>query len=110
MVPSSVTAHNLPLQLTSFIGREREMAEVMRLLAMTRLLTLTGSGGCGKTRLAVQVAATASSDYADGVQFVSLAPITDSELVVSTIAQALGVWDQGSRPLLDSLKDQLQDK
>ncbi len=110
MVPSSVTPHNLPLQLTSFIGREREIAEVRRLLAMTRLLTLTGSGGCGKTRLAVQVAATASSDYADGVHFVSLAPITDPELVVSSIAQALGVREQGSRPLLDSLKNQLQDK
>ena len=82
MVPSSVTAHNLPLHLTSFIGREREIAEVRRLLAMTRLLTLTGLGGCGKTRLAVQVAATASSDYADGVHFVSLAPITEPGLVV----------------------------
>jgi predicted ATPase len=110
MVPSSVTAHNLPLQLTSFIGREREIAEVRRLLAMTRLLTLTGLGGCGKTRLAVQVAATASSDYADGVHFVSLAPITEPGLVVSTIVQALGVREQGNRPLLDSLKDQLQDK
>ncbi len=94
MVPSSVTAHNLPLHLTSFIGREREIAEVRRLLAMTRLLTLTGLGGCGKTRLAVQVAATASSDYADGVHFVSLAPITEPGLVVSTIAQALGVREQ----------------
>ncbi len=110
MVPSSMTAHNLPLQLTSFIGREREIAEVRRLLAMTRLLNLTGAGGSGKTRLAVQVAATVSSDHANGVQFVSLAPITEPGLVVSTIAQALGVREQGSRPLLDSLKDQLQDK
>jgi len=105
-----MTAHNLPLQLTSFIGREREIAEVRRLLAMTRLLNLTGAGGSGKTRLAVQVAATVSSDHANGVQFVSLAPITEPGLVVSTIAQALGVREQGSRPLLDSLKDQLQDK
>jgi len=110
MVPSSVTAHNLPLHLTSFIGREREIAEVRRLLAMTRLLTLTGLGGCGKTRLAVQVAATASSDYADGVQFVSLAPITEPGLVLSTIALALGVREQGSQPLLDNLKDRLGDR
>jgi len=77
---------------------------------MTRLLTLTGPGGCGKTRLAVQVAATASSDYADGVHFVSLAPITELGLVVSTIAQALGVREQGSRPLLDGLQDLLREK
>ncbi len=110
MVPSSVTAHNLPLQLTSFVGREREIAEVRRLLAMTRLLTLTGPGGCGKTRLAVQVASTASSDYADGVHFVSLAPITEPGLFVSTIAQALCVREQGNRPLLDGLQDLLREK
>jgi len=110
MVPSSVTSYNLPLQLTSFVGREREMAEIRRLLAMTRLLTLTGPGGCGKTRLAVHAAAIASPTFEDGVQFVSLAPITDPELVVSTIAQALGVREQGSRPLLDALKDHLRDK
>ncbi len=110
MLPSSMTSHNLPLHLTSFIGREREIAEVRRLLAMTRLLTLTGPGGCGKTRLAVQVAATASSDYMDGMHFVSLAPITDPGLVVSTIAQSLGVREQGSRPLLDGLQDYLREK
>jgi predicted ATPase len=110
MLPSSMTSHNLPLQLTSFIGREREIAEVRRLLAMARLLTITGPGGCGKTRLAVQVAAAASSDYVDGMHFVSLAPITDPGLVASTIAQALGVREQGSQPLLDSLKDHLRDR
>ena len=101
---------DLPLQLTSFVGREREMAEVRRLLALTRLLTLTGAGGCGKTRLALHVAETTSSDYADGVYFVSLAPITDPGLVVSTIAQALGVREQGNRPLLDGLQDLLREK
>jgi predicted ATPase/DNA-binding CsgD family transcriptional regulator len=110
MVLFDKTPHNLPLQLTSFIGREREIAEVRRLLAMTRLLTLTGAGGSGKTRLAMQVAATASSDYVDGVHFVSLAPITDPQLVVSTIAHALGVREQGNRLLLDGLKDYLREK
>src|SRR5260370_12576508 len=110
MIPPSMISDNLPLQLTSFIGREREIATIMRLLAMTRLLTLTGAGGSGKTRLAVQVAATASSDYADGVHFVSLAPITEPELLVSTIAQALGVREQRNRPLLDGLQDLLREK
>src|SRR5260370_22608243 len=110
MIPPSMISDNLPLQLTSFIGREREIATIMRLLAMTRLLTLTGAGGSGKTRLAVQVAATASSDYADGVHFVSLAPITEPELLVSTIAQALCVREQGNRPLLDGLQDLLREK
>ena len=110
MAPSSVTPHNLPLHLTSFVGREREIAEIKRLLTRARLLTLTGPGGCGKTRLAVQVAAAAGSDFKDGVHFVSLAPITDPELVVSSIAQALGVREQGSRPLLDGLGDSLREK
>jgi predicted ATPase/DNA-binding CsgD family transcriptional regulator len=110
MISSRAISDNLPLQLTSFIGREREMAEVRRLLAMTRLLTLTGVGGCGKTRLAVQVAAMASSDYADGVHFVTLAAITDPGLVIPTIAQAFGVREQGNRPLLDGLHDLLREK
>src|SRR5579859_7599957 len=110
MVSSSVTSYNLPPQFTSFVGREREIAEIKRLLTRARLLTLTGPGGCGKTRLAVQVTMTISHDFEDGVHFVSLAPITDSELVVSTIAQVLGVREQVSQPLLDSLKDHLRDR
>ncbi len=110
MLPSSMTSHNLPLQLTSFIGREREIAEVRRLLAMTRLLTITGVGGSGKTRLAVHVAAMVRGDFEDRGHFVSLAPLTDPGLVASTIAQALGVREQGSQPLLDSLKDHLRDR
>jgi hypothetical protein len=70
-------AHNLPRQLTSFIGREREMAEVKRLLATTALLTLTGSGGCGKTRLALQVAADLVEEFSDGVWLVELAALSD---------------------------------
>jgi predicted ATPase len=78
--------NNLPLQLTSFIGREREIAEVERLLATTRLLTLTGSGGCGKTRLALQVAAEMLDSFPNGVWFVDLAPLSDASLVSQAIA------------------------
>src|SRR4029079_13359246 len=70
-------AHNLPRQLTSFIGREKEMDEIKRLLATTPLLTLTGAGGCGKTRLALQVAADLVEEYADGVWLVELAALSE---------------------------------
>jgi transcriptional regulator with XRE-family HTH domain len=100
----------LPLQLTSFIGRERELVEVERLLRSARLVTLTGTGGCGKTRLALEVVARVRESFADGVRFVALAPISDPRLVTSAIAQALGVPDVGTRPLLDSLKMHLREK
>ena len=100
--------NNLPLQLTSFIGREREMREVTQLLSQTRLLTLTGPGGSGKTRLALQVIAQSIEQFRDGVFFVPLAPITELGLVVSTIAQTLGVAESGGRSILDSLKEYLQ--
>src|SRR5205814_8595526 len=82
-------AHNLPRQLTSFIGREREMAEIRRLLSTTSLLTLTGAGGTGKTRLALQVAAELVEAYADGVWLVELAALADPALVPQTVASAL---------------------
>ncbi len=104
------TLHNLPLQLTSLIGREREMAEVKRLFATTRLLTLTGPGGVGKTSLALQVAHDLRNAYSDGVFFISLAAITDSTLIIPTIAHTLGVIESPSRLLLDSLKDFLRNK
>jgi class 3 adenylate cyclase len=78
--------NNLPVQLTAFIGREREMAEVQRLLAGTRLLALTGPGGTGKTRLALQVAAEVLGDFADGAWLVELASLADPALVVPTVA------------------------
>lgn len=97
--------NNLPLQLTSFIGREREMREVKELLGGTRLLTLTGPGGSGKTRLSLQVAAESIEEFRDGVFFVTLAPITEPGLVISTIAQTLGIAESGGRSVLESVKD-----
>ncbi|HSH81837.1 MAG TPA: adenylate/guanylate cyclase domain-containing protein, partial [Herpetosiphonaceae bacterium] len=104
--------NNLPLQLTPFIGRERELAAVCeRLLDVTtRLVTLTGPGGTGKTRLALQVAADLLDHFANGVWFVDLAPIADPSLLVSTIATALGVRETGGQSLLDSLKAYLREK
>lgn len=90
------TPNNLPLQLTSFLGRRREVAEAVALLAQHRLVTLTGPGGTGKTRLALQVAAEASDLYPDGVFFVALEPITRPELLLPTVAQAMGLMDPGA--------------
>jgi predicted ATPase/class 3 adenylate cyclase len=103
-------AHNLPRQLTSFIGREREMREVKEFLATTWLLTLTGSGGCGKTRLALQVAADLLEAYADGVWLVELAALADPTLVPQTVASPLGVREEPGRPLTATLTDYLRPK
>jgi predicted ATPase/DNA-binding CsgD family transcriptional regulator len=93
-------AGGLPAEVTSFVGRRHELAEARRQLTAARLLTLTGPGGVGKTRLALAVMAAASADFPDGVAFVPLAPIVDPALVVSAIAQALGVREAGDEPLL----------
>ena len=102
-----VRADNLPLQLTSFIGREREVAEVSGCWSETRLLTLTGSGGSGKTRLALEAAAGLLSDFEDGVWWVELASLTDPALVPQAVGSALGLRDEAKRPLLDQLGDHL---
>jgi non-specific serine/threonine protein kinase len=99
----STPRHNLPLQVTSFIGRERELDDVARLLADTHLLTLTGSGGCGKTRLALEVAGGLLGDYPDGVWLVELAPLADPELVPGVVAAALGVREVYGQPVLTTL-------
>jgi predicted ATPase/class 3 adenylate cyclase len=91
--------HNLPVQLTSFVGRERELAALGALLEQARLLTLTGIGGCGKTRLALQVAAHVVEAYPDGVWFVDLAPLADPGLVPQAVAAALGVREEPGLPL-----------
>ena len=105
-------AHNLPVQLTSLIGREQEVAAVCHLLQRqeVRLLTLTGPGGSGKTRLGLQVAAELSDRFADGVYFVNLAPLSDPELIVPTIAQTLGLKEAAGQPLLDLVSAWLREK
>ena len=101
---------SLPTQLTSFVGRDGEVAAAGRLLAEHRLVTLTGPGGMGKTRLSLQVAADASEAFADGVIFVNLDAVRDPELVASQIATSLGLIDAGSRPTRDLLADWLTGK
>jgi predicted ATPase len=98
------------VQLTSFVGRAQEMAEVEALLSRARLLTLTGTGGTGKTRLAMQLAAELLSEFPDGAFFVDLSPVTDPELVAPAVAQAVGVPEVPGRPVLEALKEHLQDK
>src|SRR5207247_3508982 len=100
--------HNLPAQLTRFIGREQAMHEVRQLLATTRLLTLTGSGGCGKTRLALQVAADLVGEYPDGVWLVELAALAEPSLVPQAVASALGIREEPNRPLTEILAGYLK--
>ncbi|MEX1072558.1 MAG: tetratricopeptide repeat protein [Chloroflexota bacterium] len=91
--------NNLPTQLTSFLGRQREIAEARQLLIDARLLTLTGPGGTGKTRLSLQIAADATDRFPDGIYFVPLGTISQADLVLPTIAQAMGLVDPGTRAL-----------
>jgi len=98
---------HLPRQLTSFIGREDELRELTGLLEHSRLLTLTGPGGGGKTRLGLQLAAAVTGSFPDGVFFVALAPVGDPDLVLSSIAQGIGLLDVGERPLPDRLRSHL---
>lgn len=100
----------LPVQLTRFIGRRREITEVTHLLASVRLVTLTGPGGSGKTRLALQIATSLSPGFEDGVWFVALAPLRDPALVPQTVTQALGIPRAREQPALDSLLTHLQSK
>jgi predicted ATPase/class 3 adenylate cyclase len=109
-IRSLETPTNLPVQRTSFVGREREVARVRDLLKGPGLLTLTGPGGGGKTRLALEAARGLLDAYPDGVFFVELGPVTDYQLIPSTIADAIGVKAEGRRPVLDTLRDQVWDR
>jgi predicted ATPase/DNA-binding SARP family transcriptional activator len=102
--------HNLPVQWTSFIGREQEMEEVKRLLPTSPLLTLSGAGGCGKTRLALQIAADLLEAYSDGVWLVELAALSEPALVPQTVAAALGVPEQPGRPIPATLIEHLRSR
>ena len=99
----AATSPPTPLRLTSFIGREREIADVGRLLRTSRLLTLTGSGGCGKTRLALELADRYAPSYPDGVYVVWLAALADPVHVASAMAQSLGVQEVVGEPLVDTV-------
>ena len=100
--------NNLPIQLSSFIGRERAIAELKNLLPTTRLLTLTGAGGSGKTRLALQVATGLLPEFEDGVWWVELASLTDPVLVPQQVASSLDLSEQPGRSLIDTLTGALQ--
>jgi len=102
--------HNLPAELTSFVGRRKELLEWPRVLATSRLLSLTGAGGVGKTRLAVRLACGLVNDFADGVWLVDLAPLLVPDLVAQTIATALGVREGPQKSVRDTLLDVLRDR
>jgi len=110
VTPSQPSNTNLPVPLTSFVGREAQMAEITHMLQTTRLLTLTGPGGCGKTRLALEAATKLLDDYPNGVWLVELAPLADPALVTQTMAATLGVREQPGRTILDALTDYLRPK
>ncbi len=106
----STHPNNLPQQITSFVGREKETKELKSLLESCRLVTLTGSGGTGKTRLSLQIAADVLERYPDGVWLVEFAPLTDSNLVVSTVASVLGLKEEVDKPLQRTLTEHLKNK
>jgi predicted ATPase/class 3 adenylate cyclase len=104
------TPNNLPTQLTSFVGRSADVEEAKRLLASTHLLTLTGPGGIGKTRLSLQLAAEMASSFPDGTFFVALSAVTDPELIPSVIAQSIGLSISGNRRPIDAVQEHLRDR
>lgn len=108
--PKAAVSQNLPAQLTSFVGRRSEIAKLREALASNRLVTLTGAGGAGKTRLAVQLAADLAAQYTDGISYVDLAPITHAVVVPVTAARALGLPDQPGRTTVETLQQHLRDR
>jgi predicted ATPase/DNA-binding SARP family transcriptional activator/DNA-binding CsgD family transcriptional regulator len=108
--PPETPPANFPLQLTSFVGREREVNEIIRLLGATRLLTLLGPGGCGKTRLAVEVAARLRASYPDGVWWLELASLEDGALVPDALMHSFGLRPEPGRTTLQTVGDHLRDR
>ncbi len=106
----STHPNNLPQQLASFIGRDKEIEQLRTLMSRSRLVTLTGSGGCGKTRLALQVAAEALEQFPDGIWLAEFAALPDPALVPQTVADVLGVEEEPGRPVPQTLAEQLKDK
>src|SRR3954469_21805049 len=102
-------AGTLPAELSSFIGRRHELAQIRHALLGSRIVTLSGSGGVGKTRLALRVAADAASDYPDGVRLVQLAPVQDPALVADTVVASLGLGGASALPPLEALVGHLRD-
>ncbi|MGW0842853.1 ATP-binding protein [Streptomyces sp. NPDC002787] len=107
---SSARVGNLPAAFTTFVGRRADMAEIRRRLGAARLLTLTGVGGVGKTRLALEVAAAAHKGFADGVWLVDLAPVREPAAVAGVTATALGIPDLSARPVVEQLVDHLAER
>jgi len=108
--PVQVRGHNLPAQVSTFVGRERQLGDVKRLLERTRLLTVTGTGGVGKTRLALQAAADLVGEYADGAWFVEFASIAEPADVARGVAAVLHVVEQANQPLVDTLSNVLTNR
>jgi len=102
--------HNLPISMTSFIGREKEMKEVRDLFQKSRLVTLAGAGGCGKTRLAREIAQTLIEEYKDGVWFTDLSPVTDPGFVGKTIARVLNIKEEPGKAIIDTLIENIKNK
>ena len=107
---SDIHPNNLPTQLTSFVGREKELADVKKLLQNAHLLTLIGPGGTGKTRLSIRTAGELLDHFPDGVWLVELAPITDGQLVSRTTAVSIGLREEPQRPVVNMLSEYLRDK
>ncbi|MGW2171866.1 BTAD domain-containing putative transcriptional regulator [Streptomyces sp. NPDC001705] len=107
---NSPSRHGLPVETTGFIGRETQLAQVRALLSAARLVTLTGVGGVGKTRLALRSAAQLAAAYADGVHLADLAPLTAPDLLGRAVSEALGLRDQSARPPSDAIEDRLRDQ
>jgi predicted ATPase/class 3 adenylate cyclase/DNA-binding CsgD family transcriptional regulator len=109
-VTKAAVSQRLPAQFTSFVGRNGELTQVRELMADNRLVTVTGAGGAGKTRLAVQVAGQLAGEFSGGICYVDLAPITDPDLVPTTAARALGLPDQPGRSTMDTLTRFIADR